>query len=592
VTGIGNLGLPTLWLGAIVAAEILGRRSPSDVWDAIGVFVFGALVAVTIPRVTDCRLAITTRLRGAIRKLGRRALALWPEMGVDIRGEPPIPRGFPNIMLGLAFGIAMIAGCVFWLRSAFPAPARETLLAISPTILFLLLGLYWTGLLGLFGFSALSTWRDMNDHVVDAGFPSGKRDGVRLAVAIAWLGLIAALAFLVPIRFAWMLCGGAGAVGFFAAWTIDRYEKLRILWRAGPGAEPRIFYAGAGVRWDAFVMACLVPLLTIPGTGVGRAGAMVDTVPITLGLAAAAAWAAAIAFMSYTLHGPVRAYLLARHDPARREPIPLLTEGQALLSDTTRRQLATHGFLCISVDEGSRVGPAVRVVVDDFAPPRALQRLDREADFLLLAPRVRVSPESLTSLSTLAELRRLDHALIRDQLAHGIHQVLKGASVRRFHNGTGFWLAPHLWYVRGLTRDSDDPDYHTIGRPYHRILPRRSRQHVHRVFTAAEIDLVFAEDGVRMDLIQSVFDRLFDVYDVLGPGRVEEVSFVGLQSVRVIVHDFTLGEPFRRAGYREPSYEEIGRARILHIMLERGDGDEEKEPVPDAPEREPTLIGL
>jgi hypothetical protein len=219
-----------------------------------------------------------------------------------------------------------------------------------------------------------------------------------------------------------------------------------------------------------------------------------------------------------------------------------------------------------------------------------LERLDREAEYLAFAPRVLVDPESLTSVATLAELRRLDHALVRDQLLFGIRRILGAATGRRFADGTGFWLAPHLWYVRGLTRDTDDMDYHTIGDPYHVALPDRSRQHAHRVFSATEVDLVFVEDGVPAPAIESVLERLFDMYDVWGPGRIEEAAFAGLPSVRVLLHDHAPAEPPpRRAGYPEPSYEEISRARILQIMLDRGAGEDVIDPSPALPEEEPTF---
>ncbi len=581
------LGFPIVWIGAIVSAEILGRRSPSDVWDAIGVFVFATLVAFTIALAQMSEGEVARRSRLAWRRVVESVDRFWPEMGVDLRGRPPVPGGFPPALVHLAIAVGALASIAFVARGAFPGPARDALLSVSPTLYFLILGAGWTVYLGSFTLASVSIWRDVSDHLWRIDLAPKRRDGFRWAIAVGWLGLIAALVFLVPIWMAWATCGVACGLGFYAARGIDRREKIRVFWRTEPEAVVRRFHVGAGLRWDAFLMAMLIPLVTIPATG---AGAATGGTPITTGLGGAAAWAAALAFLSYSIHGPLRMLALARHDPGRRDPVPLLADQGHTLPAASISCLARHGFEWIEADRTGPPDPAVRIHLRHGAPGSGVERLDREAEYLAFAPRVLVDPESLTSVETLAELRRLDHALVRHRLFSGLGRILAHATERRFVDGTGFWLAPHLWYVRGLTRDTDDMDYHTIGDSYHVALPARSRQHAHRVFAAAEIDLVFAEDGVTALAIESVLERLFDLYDVWGPGRIEEGAFAGFPSVRVMLQDIAPGEPPpRRSGYPEPSYEEISRARILHIMVDRGDGEDVSDPIPVLPEQEPTF---
>jgi hypothetical protein len=260
---------------------------------------------------------------------------------------------------------------------------------------------------------------------------------------------------------------------------------------------------------------------------------------------------------------------LARHDPSLREPVPLVIEGDAELPGPVMERLTKHGFRCVEGGDSSA------------------RRGSGASD-----PGLLVSANALASLETLAELRRLDNALLRNRLLAGLRELLGLAARRRFTNGSGFWLVPHIWFARGLTRDSDDPDYHSIGPPYHKTFSPRERQHFHGLLKGMEIDLIFAEDSTPPDAIETVFERLFDVYDVLGPRRIEERDFVGIQRVRVILHDFTLGEPFRRTGYLEPSYDDVGRARILHIMIDRGGGKDEVDPAPSVLDEEPTVIKL
>jgi hypothetical protein len=570
VNALKRPSLSLMWVGAVIAAEVLGRRSPSDLWDAIGVFLFSALVASTIIRTEKSDSPVAVKLRRLGRAWRRRAVGWWPELGVDFRGEPRVARGFPSSLLGVSLCVAGVAVAALASRTSWPGAARALALPLTPTLYFLALSVCWGALVSTLGAATFSIGRDLNDHLLNAGVPAARREGVALAAGLAWFGLIAAVVFLVPVWIAWVLCGVLAGCGAFTAWAIDRHETVRILWRSRPSGSTKLFYAGASIRWDALTMACLLPALTVPATGIGWDGPLAGTMPITVGLGLAAIWAGTFAFLSYLSHGAFRLLGLARHDPAKREPIPLIIERDLALPDEVEARLRHHGFA--PGPEGRtpgqrrpshRAGPAIRVSLD---------------------------AETLASLASLAELRRLDHALLRDRLLDGLKDLLAVAAGRRFKNGTGFWLAPHIWYARGLTRDADDPDYHTIGPPYHRAIPRRARQHLHAVLGALEVDLIFAEDTAPPDAIPTVFERLFDIYDVFGPGRIEERAFVGLQRVRVILHDFTFGEPFRHPGYTEPTYEEIGRARILHIMRDRGEGRDEPDPTPAAPYERPRVI--
>jgi hypothetical protein len=92
------------------------------------------------------------------------------------------------------------------------------------------------------------------------------------------------------------------------------------------------------------------------------------------------------------------------------------------------------------------------------------------------------------------------------------------------------------------------------------------------------------EDGVSLRRFIRVLRMMFEVYDIYGGRlRAEERHFTGLPGVRVIMHDFELGktDTLAKPSYPEPQYEEIGRARILHVFKDRGEFSERDE-VPDA----------
>jgi len=58
--------------------------------------------------------------------------------------------------------------------------------------------------------------------------------------------------------------------------------------------------------------------------------------------------------------------------------------------------------------------------------------------------------------------------------------------------------------------------------------------------------------------------------------------------VRVILHNVGGQSPFRHAEYREPEYENVGRARIVHVFKERG-GEEDRVEASAPGDRVPVL---
>ena len=114
-----------------------------------------------------------------------------------------------------------------------------------------------------------------------------------------------------------------------------------------------------------------------------------------------------------------------------------------------------------------------------------------------------------------------------------------------------------------------------IGAPYHRIFPRAVRNHLYLILRALQVDLIFVEDGVGFRRFCRVLRMMFEIYDVYGGRRrADELHFTGVPGVRVMIHEYQLDEPFRSEVYPEPDYENLGRARILHIFKDRGEQDE------------------
>jgi hypothetical protein len=212
----------------------------------------------------------------------------------------------------------------------------------------------------------------------------------------------------------------------------------------------------------------------------------------------------------------------------------------------------------------------VRVERGETAPT------DAETRWPLRAP-----ADALMTDETLQRLARRDEIQKRRRLVSGLERLFKHAAAHSFKRGSGFWVAPHYWFIPGLTRDLPEEELNLaegtimsgiIGPPYHRLLPRAVRHHAYQMLRALQIDLIFVEDGVSFRRLLRVLRMMFEVYDIYGGRRrADEVHFHGLPGTRVLIHEFQLDEPFRSEVYPEPDYENLGRARILHVFRDRGE---------------------
>jgi hypothetical protein len=99
------------------------------------------------------------------------------------------------------------------------------------------------------------------------------------------------------------------------------------------------------------------------------------------------------------------------------------------------------------------------------------------------------------------------------------------------------------------------------------------------VLRATQVDMIFVEDGVGYRKVEKVLRVLLELYDVhAGQRRAEEMHFRGLPKVRVMIHEYEPGNPFRSAAYPEPKFDDLSRVRVLHVFRDRGGEEERVEP--------------
>lgn len=579
--------LGVAWAGTAAVLEIAGRKSPSDLLDALGVAALIAMGSATYFVHRANRLEVIDWLVRSLRSLGRSFRRHTLRVGVDLRGTPPLAPGFPPILTGAVVLLVAVTGVLGATRGLFPTGARSVLLHGSATVYFAMLTVLWGLLLAATLFLLVFTGACLHNWIINApGLRHARRGAVEATVMVAAFVALVAIGILLPT---WVALASVGVtlLAALVAVAAPGAPGLLLVWERQGGGPI------SATQWYR-VVAC-VAILAATGLGILVLVAIGDrlgvpggsTMPLTTFLGGAVAWSGAAAYAVWAWSFPLKTFVHRFRDPAKPLAIRVEMLGSRLADRDSLERLRAAGFEVRFAAASGEHSAGVSVELDE----RALRPEDPGHHELPVSGRITIHPDDLHHPDVQDAIRHVHEVRCRRELLRGLDDLFRFAAERRFEQGHGFWIAPHLWFVTHMTRDTSEDDSWSVGPPYHRLLDRSARHHLHRILHALEIDLLFVEDGVRFDHLRLVFRALFDAYDFFGGGRAEERHFDGLPGVRVVIHEFTMERSFTESGYPEVNYEEIGRARILHVFRDRGGPDDRADvPIDSDLVGEPALV--
>lgn len=592
---------PTLYVvglgGVVFALEKLGRLSPHDGFDLLGIFSILAVIRITalLPdEFVPWRAPLVAWLR---KKTSGAQAALRHSVGIDLRGDSlgsnrPVPAFRAISVAGWALVIV-----AFLCRDALPGVVREFLLHTSATTYFLFLSVLLAGL--LFGitvglvvafilFHDLLVRRDIGDH----------RSRRRLTVLLTLTYVLTVLAVGYLVGFGWGLWFGAGALLLAHLFPKRPEGKPLIALVKNRGGEVFSIPFSSFVRQaNTWVCQIILGLGLLAGGGQwAESNAGSGRTEITLALGAAFLWITTPLLSVVLIRGLHLFWgqpLLSSPSGARLKTVWILGSGEALeevdLETVTRRlRVAEWHVVCSRVPPRTHEADLALMLTPE-EEPRPCEPLPGDT------PVIHLRPPELMSLDFPQRLDRWDHVWKRRRLYRRLRRLFKIASSRDYQRGTGYLFAPQYWFVNGLTRDEDeeglsfeDTSDGCIGPTYRQLFGVRLRRYIRELFEALEIDVVFIEDGVGYRGFKRVLGVLFEIYDIHnGRAKAEDRHFIGLPGLNVHLDDFGLDRTRTAVpGYPEPDYEGIGRARVLVIQKERGGGDEEEPEPPPVDEEE------
>jgi hypothetical protein len=394
---------------------------------------------------------------------------------------------------------------------------------------------------------------------------------------IVYLTFVISAYYFVPLWIS-LAFSGLVLVAAFAINLLPARRGIQFIWRAAGSNKvwsiptPRLLLVGACV-------SVLLPTALILTSAGGRVldSTEADTMmPITTMLGVALAWLMPGALIA----GGIFVYLFWRQNPSRPcRPMAHVGGGLAAAVQPEVRKIFQNWNWDVSFEPEPPSEIDVRIKLVEQIRSQATEF---EPEWPLC-----VSLEDLRAGQVRDRLERRDEIQKRRLLLRGLERVFKSAARREFDHGSGYWVAPHLWFMPGLTRDemseqeSGESTFmaQVVGPGYHEVMHRHAREYAYRLLRSLEVDLIFVEDGVDFRKLKKVLRVLFEVHDKsAGKKRAEEIQFQGLPKVKVLIHEFDVDEPFKSGLYPEPRYEDLGRARILHVFRDRGDDEELIEP--------------
>ena len=584
LTSLTSVSLPvkasaqTLF-SAVVAFGVIGLEvargfAESDRHDGLAALALLCLIAAVAVWHTHRPLGWVLWVLARGRRLIARATTWEYEHGIDFGGAPAFSRRLPPVAWTVAavlVGWGAFAVVVWYL---LPGGWRE--IGVHSSYVLYLCGLLvlWGALLvglvvGLFVPVVLFD-RALRDVLSDTA-----RRRLIFFACVGYLIAVSMAAFFLPVGAVLAVCGAAVVVALRHL-LFPGTGDVSILWRrSGRTAVyavpiPRLLAGGLLVAILAYVN------LILTGLG-GRITTLVqpdDAMRLTGFLAALVAWTAP----GLLAVSAVRVWHGITTNPARALPPTVhfdeladATGGRAARAAVERWGwwVREAGEPVQKTDVRCAVVPAAKSEATEFDPVWPLK----------------VSPADLAIPDVKHRLQRRDEIQMRRRIFRGVRHLFKRAAAERERPGGSYWFAPHWWFVDALGREEGSParraedavgTLRQVGPSFGRVFGVRPRQHLYRILRAVKVDVIQVEDGVSGRTVERVLRAVMEVYDIHdGRRAVDDHCFPHIPKVRVTVHDFGPEKPPEdEAEFRQPTFDDLSRGRVLQIARDHGDHEE------------------
>lgn len=551
--------------------EMYGRKASSDVHDTVGALVFMMILAVISIRHRANPIGWVKRLGAIMWHISKFAERYRIEFGPDLKCNPPLPNRLPFIYYGIVLALIAWISVVSLIWGYSPFGWRPLMVQISYigylAGMSILWGLLFIASMGGVYFPIMLLTRLARGEG-QADFNMSRR---QLIFLIVYLASTTGAAWYLPTWPPMLFALSAWIVTFVLQLIPSARPSVQLLWRHPLGTHvysipPRRFIS-AMTGFTVLFLTAIV--MTASGGSLFGTTSEFSWMPLTIVLGNWLAW------LTPGLISSILAFVVLNwlNDPAGKHLTTIsLPNVPTDLQERITKAAAQHDCV-MRFDHPQPNDVSLRMV-----PEQQSEVLEFDPKWPLA-----VSYTDLLGHLVYDRASRRDVIQLRRQLLKGFEQLFHGAKNRHSPGGCGYWFAPHLWFVAGLTRDEvngvdEEPALmmEMIGPRYAEVFSLPTRQYIHAMLKGLQIDLIFLEDGVTARSMKRVWRMLFDLADKApnGERRAEDNHFHGLTKIRVIFHDFDIDEPFKSSKYPEPKFSPLGRLRVMHVFKDRGDHEE------------------
>lgn len=583
--------LSLVWLGVI---EWLGRQFGSDLGDLVPSLALLGLILSLVLRHRSLGIPGVELGISKIRQGWRKVLEQESECGLDFRQLPLFPPKCPPLTLAcFVFSIVVLTGCAFTAGS-IPPFLREHVAPYFYVGYLVMITALWVALIGASISFLFITYAILHDHLVNRHLerhPRTRRPEILLTsgfVGAIVLGLLATPSWF-PLALL-LLLSAVTLVG--SLWP--GVPRVLIVWKSKRSpATFRLQLAHLYLFHFLTVLFGVASLIFLarPDLSIGAPNPSRPEMPVTETLALIFAWASTVSLILCSPSCIRELWFHLRHRRTQSSPpvLQVLNRVSPRLQRTVRKVMSRHGWT-VRFGQKRSLGAPVEILLQETESPRppfATSPGPLLPDTTSHWP-LPLSLEDLRQDSVLNQLHRRNEVQKRRLLLRRLERMFKLTRRRDFDKGEGLWVGCQHWFIAGLFRDEAEEDFDDredhflsdrVGPAFSRLLEWPVRSHYRQMTEALKVDLLFIEDGVNFRSIKIVFRTLFEIYDVHGGKQIaEERFFQGIPKVRVIIEEIDLNKnELSTSGYSEPDYEDIGRARILHVFRDRGEEDEIQE---------------
>src|SRR5262245_6117410 len=539
----------------LLAIEVGGRQFATDWHDLIAATVLGILLILTIYQHRRSPLPWVQPVTRLLVALGEWLKRWLVEVGYDLRGDPPVKRGVPPIVFGI-FGVLLLWSAVLLAAGDyFPQALRFFGVNYFYVGYLVVMTLIWgASILGI----GIALWFAVglihDDLTGDGRGPRISRGALFLAV----VSLLILGSRLVPLWQVLTMCL-VGWAALTAIAGIGNSGDVRFLWRPRKSTRVRSVSApkSAAIMFGISTLIALNLVVTGAGALVWKDPAEARTsMQWTVMLGTALGWAL-LALLWVFVWQATKERL---RSPARRARRVLHVRGA--VTATTHAALRRHfprGDW--RIEYGPREPDLCAAQIELVEPIRSQAR-DFDPDWPL-----KLSLDDLDDDLVRDRIVRRSDLQARRRFMGGLERIFKVAKRRKYRNGHGYWVAPHLGMWNGLRRDEPEPDpgpldphmvHDNIGPAYHKAIPRLARHLAHGMMRGLQIDLIFVEDGVTYRRFAKVMRRIFELHDKAPNRPVEDLHFVGLTGTKVLVYEIQIDNPNESAAHPAPEWTRPG----------------------------------